>query len=75
MRVTPFFASSLRVCAKRTREEKIRMAEKRVALAVGAHPDDVEFMMAGTLSLLAKAGFEPHILTVANGSCGTAEHG
>jgi LmbE family N-acetylglucosaminyl deacetylase len=51
------------------------MAEKRVALAVGAHPDDVEFLMAGTLSLLAKAGFQAHILTVANGSCGTAEHG
>ena len=50
------------------------MSEKLTALAVGAHPDDVEFMMAGTLSLLAKAGFEPHILTVANGCCGTAEH-
>jgi N-acetylglucosamine malate deacetylase 1 len=51
------------------------MSEKLTALAVGAHPDDVEFMMAGTLSLLAKAGFEPHILTVANGCCGTAEYG
>ncbi|GAF94676.1 unnamed protein product, partial [marine sediment metagenome] len=50
------------------------MGEKRVALAVGAHPDDVEFKMAGTLSLLGKAGFETHILTVANGSCGTAEY-
>ena len=40
------------------------MAEKQVALAVGAHPDDVEFNMAGTLSLLVKAGFEPHIFTV-----------
>ena len=37
------------------------MAEKQVVLAVGAHPDDVEFNMAGTLSLLVKAGFEPHI--------------
>jgi len=50
------------------------MAEKKTALAVGAHPDDVEFMMAGTLALLKEAGYEPHILTVANGSCGTAEH-
>jgi len=50
------------------------MSEKRTALAVGAHPDDVEFMMAGTLSLLGKAGFETHILTVANGSCGTNEY-
>ena len=50
------------------------MADRKVALAVGAHPDDVEFMMAGTLSLLAKAGFETHVLTVANGSCGTAQY-
>jgi LmbE family N-acetylglucosaminyl deacetylase len=47
---------------------------KKVALAVGCHPDDVEFGMAGTLSLLAKAGFDPHIHTMANGSCGTAEY-
>jgi len=50
------------------------MAEKRRVLAVGAHPDDVEFGMAGTLILLRDAGFEPHIMTVANGSCGTAEY-
>ena len=46
----------------------------KAALAVGAHPDDVEFMSAGTLALLKDAGYEPHILTVGNGSCGTAEH-
>ena len=49
------------------------MSEKAV-LAVGAHPDDVEFMMAGTLILLKEAGYKPHIFTVANGSCGTAEY-
>jgi len=49
------------------------MSEKAV-LAVGAHPDDVEFMMAGTLILLKEAGYEPHIFTVANGSCGTTEY-
>jgi len=49
------------------------MSDRReVALAVGAHPDDVEFFMAGTLALLARAGYEPHIFTVANGSCGSA---
>lgn len=42
-----------------------RMSEKRSVLAVGAHADDVEFQMAGTLSLLVKAGFEPHIMTLA----------
>ena len=50
------------------------MAESKVALAVGAHPDDVEFMMAGTLALLGDAGYELHIMTVGNGNCGTAEH-
>lgn len=42
-----------------------------VALAVGAHPDDIEFMMAGTLLLLKRADAEIHMWNVANGSCGT----
>jgi len=50
------------------------MADKPRALAVGAHPDDVEFGMAGTLILLGEAGYDLHILTLANGSCGTAEY-
>ncbi|OPZ29298.1 MAG: GlcNAc-PI de-N-acetylase [Lentisphaerae bacterium ADurb.BinA184] len=41
-------------------------------LAVGAHPDDIEFLMAGTLLRLRDAGWRLHYLTVANGSCGTA---
>lgn len=40
-------------------------------LAIGAHPDDIEFMMSGTLILLKQAGWSPHYLNVANGSCGT----
>jgi N-acetylglucosamine malate deacetylase 1 len=48
------------------------MATPKVALAVGAHPDDVEFMMAGTLAALGDAGYELHIFTVGNGNCGTA---
>jgi LmbE family N-acetylglucosaminyl deacetylase len=44
----------------------------RVAFAVAAHPDDIEFMMGGTLILLGEAGFETHYMTIANGSCGTA---
>ncbi|MGC9349300.1 MAG: PIG-L deacetylase family protein [Anaerolineae bacterium] len=43
------------------------------AFAVAAHPDDVEFLMSGTLMLLGRAGYELHIMTVANGSCGTTE--
>lgn len=44
------------------------------ALAVAAHPDDIEFIMAGTLLLLGEAGYELHYLNIANGSCGTAVH-
>lgn len=39
--------------------------------AICAHPDDIEFTMAGTLILLGKADYELHYMTVANGSCGT----
>jgi LmbE family N-acetylglucosaminyl deacetylase len=45
-----------------------------VALAVGAHPDDIEFLMAGTLILLGRAGYETHYLNLASGSCGGNEH-
>lgn len=44
---------------------------KRSVLAIAAHPDDIEFMMAGTLLLLKEAGCEIHYLNVANGSCGS----
>ncbi len=40
-------------------------------LAIGAHPDDIEFMMSGTLILLGRAGWDLHCLSVASGSCGT----
>ncbi len=46
---------------------------KPVVLAAAAHPDDIEFMMAGTLALLKARGWEIHYLNVANGSCGTVE--
>jgi len=46
--------------------------ERRVAFAVAAHPDDIEFMMSGTLVLLKEAGYEIHYMNVANGNCGTA---
>ncbi len=42
------------------------------AFAVAAHPDDIEFLMAGTLMRLGEAGYELHYLNIANGSCGTA---
>jgi len=43
-----------------------------VALAIGAHPDDIEFMMGGTLCLLKQAGYQTHYLNLASGSCGGA---
>lgn len=43
-------------------------------LAFGCHPDDIEFMMAGTLLLLRKAGCTLHYMNPANGSCGTSKH-
>ena len=45
------------------------------AFAIAAHPDDIEFHMAGTLILLQRAGYEIHYMNIANGSCGTAEYG
>ncbi|MCM8769178.1 MAG: PIG-L family deacetylase [Candidatus Omnitrophica bacterium] len=50
------------------------MPETRRAMAIGCHPDDIEFMMAGTLILLKEVGWEIHYMNVANGSCGTAQH-
>jgi LmbE family N-acetylglucosaminyl deacetylase len=44
---------------------------RRVAMAIGAHPDDIEFMMAGTLRLLQQAGYETHYLNLSTGSCGS----
>jgi len=46
---------------------------KAIALAIGAHPDDIEFQMAGTLVLLKEAGFETHYLNLASGNCGSLE--
>ena len=40
-------------------------------LALMAHPDDAEFLCAGTLIRLAAAGWEVHIVTLAPGDCGT----
>lgn len=43
------------------------------ALAIAAHPDDIEFWMAGTLVLLRQAGWEIHCLNVGTGSLGSME--
>jgi LmbE family N-acetylglucosaminyl deacetylase len=46
----------------------------KAVIAVGAHPDDIEFYMAGTLLMLKKAGYKAHYLTLANGNCGSAQY-
>jgi len=47
----------------------------KVVLSLGAHPDDAEFMCAGTLALLAEKGWEVHIATMTPGDGGTVEYG
>lgn len=47
---------------------------RKVAFAVAAHPDDIEFVMSGTMMHLKEAGFELHYLNVANGCCGTTQY-
>ncbi len=46
----------------------------KTVFALVAHPDDIEFMMAGTLIRLRDFGFELHYMTIANGSCGSIEY-
>ena len=40
-------------------------------LAIAAHPDDIEFMMAGTLILLADEGWQVHCLNLSSGNLGS----
>ncbi len=42
------------------------------AIAIAAHPDDIEFYMAGTLLRLKAAGWSIHYLNLASGNCGSA---
>ena len=44
------------------------------ALAIAAHPDDIEFLMAGTLLRLHAAGYAIHYWNLANGCCGTTQY-
>ena len=46
----------------------------KTAIAIAAHPDDIEFMMAGTLLLLKKQGYEIHYLNLSCGNLGTTEY-
>ena len=47
--------------------------KRKTALAIFAHPDDIEYFGAGTLLLLREAGFEIHYFNLSTGSCGSTE--
>lgn len=46
-------------------------ANQKTVLAIGAHPDDVEFMCSGLLALLRGKGLEIHVATMTSGDCGS----
>ena len=51
------------------------MSDRKVVLSLLAHPDDAEFLCAGTLALLHEKGWEVHIATMTPGDCGSVRHG
>src|SRR4051794_205211 len=44
------------------------------AIAIAAHPDDIEFLMSGTLMLLRANGYQIHYWNLANGCCGSSKY-
>lgn len=44
---------------------------RKSVIAIGAHPDDIEFTMAGTLLALAERGWEVHYMNISNGNGGS----
>ena len=50
------------------------MSEKKTALAIFAHPDDIEFCAAGTLLLLSQHGWATHYLNLSSGDLGSFEY-
>ena len=47
---------------------------KKSAIAIAAHPDDIEFVMAGTLLLLKQRGWEIHYFNLSTGNCGSVRY-
>jgi LmbE family N-acetylglucosaminyl deacetylase len=43
------------------------------AFAIAAHPDDIEFTMAGTLLQLKTRGWDIHYLNISTGNCGSQQ--
>ena len=46
----------------------------KTAFAIAAHPDDIEFVMSGTMMRLRDAGYELHYMNVADGCCGSTKY-
>lgn len=46
----------------------------KTAFAIAAHPDDIEFIMSGTMMRLRDRGYELHYMNLADGSCGSTQH-
>lgn len=67
-------AASRRAPRKKRRSSPATV-NPEIAVAIGAHPDDIEFSMAGTLLLLKRADWEVHYFNIGNGCCGGQKHG
>lgn len=50
-------------------------SKRNIVLALGAHPDDMEFFAGGTLALLAQKGYEVVIVSMTSGECGSRNVG
>lgn len=46
----------------------------KTAIAIAAHPDDIELMMAGTLLALKSIGYDIHYLNLSSGNVGSVQH-
>ena len=46
----------------------------KTAIAIAAHPDDIEFMMSGTLLMLKKIGYEIHYMNLSSGNLGSVKY-
>lgn len=46
----------------------------KTAIAIAAHPDDIELMMAGTLLLLKQANYEIHYMNLSSGNVGSVTY-
>ena len=61
-------------------EIEIRQALEKLntlgsVMMIAAHPDDLEFVMAGTLLRLKERGWEIHCFNLSTGNCGSVEFG